>query len=119
MVPTKNKQKILAAPVLALYLFVALFSQNFHEHKRSELFGDFKYQQTKKVFSSESSVVSYSDCLSCHVLHEGKHLSFTSFQCSLFFAEKSEQVIVFAEDFLYRIPLFNTAVRGPPAISFL
>ena len=73
MLRNRNSQKFLATLFAAVYLFVALFSQNFHDHGSGEVFKHFHFTKVDKTFTTTSDIGHYSECLSCHILHEGKY----------------------------------------------
>ena len=60
-------RKFFSALVLGVYLFAALFSQNFHRHETAQFSG------AKSTFSQSFSKSEFSEagasCLSCHFLH--------------------------------------------------
>ncbi|MEC5158645.1 hypothetical protein [Chryseobacterium sp. MP_3.2] len=71
MLRKRNNQKFLSTVLAVAYLFVALFSQNFHQHESGVLFKDFNFKKSDKTFSQGVHAEAYSDCLSCHLLHDG------------------------------------------------
>ena len=71
MLRNKNSQKFLSTLFSAVYLFVVLFSQNFHKHDSGVLFKDFHFKKSEKTFTANHASNNYSDCLSCHLVHDG------------------------------------------------
>ncbi|UOE40249.1 hypothetical protein MTP09_10025 [Chryseobacterium suipulveris] len=112
----KNSTKrIIALLFSAVYLFVALFSQNLHNHGSGEVFKDFHFQKTEKTFTQSPCISSFTDCLSCHIFHEGKSLvpqefSFSFVEFSIF----KEQVFAYQQRFAKLQPVYFQ-LRGPPA----
>lgn len=114
MLRIKKNQNFLASLFASVYIFVALFSQSFHEHGSGEVFKDFHFTKADKTITSSSEVAHYADCLSCHVLHQGKYVTSPDFSFS-FFATEDFQVEIFrTEKTFMPLALFNFAVRGPP-----
>ncbi|MDQ0477410.1 MULTISPECIES: hypothetical protein [Chryseobacterium] len=115
MLRNRKSQKILASLFTAVYLFVALFSQSFHDHGSGEVFKDFHFTKIEKTFTKSSSAAHYSDCLSCHILHEGKYLTPQNFFFSAISIEDSCLEIFTAERTFSPLALFNFRLRGPPS----
>ena len=114
MLRNKKSQKFLASLFTAVYLFVALFSQSFHDHGSGEVFKDFHFTKVEKTFTKSSTVVPYSDCLSCHILHEGKYITSQNFYFSAISIEDFQLEIFTAEKTFSPLALFNYQLRGPP-----
>ena len=105
-----------AAVIFAvLYLFVTLFSQNLHNHGSGEVFKDFHFQKTEKTFSQGHSIHEFTDCLSCHISHEGKYLIPQDFSFNFnHFSEFKKQIFAYQQRFA-KLQLFYFQLRGPPA----
>ena len=114
MLKNKYYQKFLATLFVAVYLFVALFSQNFHNHSSGEVYKDFHFTKFEKTITKSSLVANYTDCLSCHILYTGKYIVDSEFSLTFFqpleFRQKSTTHGVF---FLTKLPK-DYFVRGPP-----
>lgn len=108
-------QQILSPFLLAVYLFVALFSPNFHNHGSGEVFRDFHFKKAEKTVSSTELVKEFTDCLSCHLMHDGKVLIPQEFSF------KIERFDVFQQQqFAYKqrfgdLSIFGFCLRGPPS----
>ncbi|UJF30192.1 hypothetical protein L0B70_01990 [Kaistella sp. 97-N-M2] len=114
----KKIRKILAAFFAGVYLFVALFSQNFHDHGSGEVFKDFHFKKSEKTYSTNHSAENYSDCLSCHILHAGSSLVPQDFQFSFVAIDDfQKQVFAYEQRFATCEQLF-TQLRGPP-VNFI
>lgn len=74
MLRKRNNQKFLSTVLAVAYLFVALFSQNFHQHDSGTIFKDFNFKKSEKSYSENHHAAANSDCLSCHFLHDGHAL---------------------------------------------
>lgn len=114
MLRNKKNQKFLASLFAAVYLFVALFSQSFHDHGSGEVFKDFHFTKADKTFTSSSEVAHYADCLSCHILHEGKYISAQGFFFKAISFEEFQLEIGETERIFKPLALFNFQLRGPP-----
>lgn len=112
---TNNKSKQLMASLFAtVYLFVALFSQSFHDHGSGEVFKDFHFTKSEKTFTNSSAVSNYTECLSCHVLHEGKYVNPNSFHFSTYSFLQVHSEIVTTQREAYVESLTSFYLRGPP-----
>ena len=116
MLRNRESQKFLASLFAAVYLFVALFSQSFHDHGSGEVFKDFHFTKVDKTFSNSSELAHYADCLSCHILHEGKYAGSQEFSFSAISLEDSHLEIFTNEKAFVKLSLFNFHLRGPPAL---
>ncbi|QOW08918.1 hypothetical protein Q73A0000_00430 [Kaistella flava (ex Peng et al. 2021)] len=115
MLRNRKSQKFLASLFTAVYLFVALFSQSFHDHGSGEVFKDFHFTKAEKTFTKTTDAAHYSDCLSCHILHEGKYVSVQDFFFSAISIEDFHLEIFSAERTFRPLALFNFQLRGPPS----
>lgn len=71
----ETKYRAITATLLTgVYIFVALFSQNFHTHGSENIFQENHFKKTEKSFSASAHFNEFSDCLACHLFHEGKVL---------------------------------------------
>ena len=114
MLRNRKSQKFLASLFAAVYLFVALFSQSFHDHGSGEVFKDFHFTKADKTFTNSSEAAHYADCLSCHILHEGKFVNAQEFSFSTIAIEDYQLKIITAEKSFKLLSLFNFQERGPP-----
>ena len=114
MVKNKGSQKMLATLFALVYLFVALFSQNFHEHGSGVVFKDFQIKKSEKSFTTSSTVANYSDCLSCHILHDGKFVNFSEISFSAISAKNFQSEITSPLCSTTRLEISFVYLRGPP-----
>lgn len=114
MLRNKKGQKFLASLFTAVYIFVALFSQNFHNHGSGEIFKDFHFTKVEKTFTNSAQAVHYADCLSCHILHEGKYINSQEFFFSAISIEDFQLEIFSAKKSFNSLALYTYQVRGPP-----
>lgn len=104
-----------AAFFAGVYLFVALFSQNFHNHGSGGVFKDFNFKKLEKTVSQNYGVENYTDCLSCHLLHTGNSLVPQDYEFSLFSkTDFQKQIFAYEQRFVNCDHLF-ILLRGPPA----
>ena len=114
MLREKKSKNIFATLFGSVYIFVALFSQNFHHHGSAEVFKDFHFKKTEKTFSTNTSVEVFSECLSCHILHTGNSLVPQDFQFSFVKANDfQKQIFAYQQRFAKR-EFFYLQLRGPP-----
>lgn len=108
-----ESKKMIAMLFAIVYLFVALFSQNFHDHGSGEVLKDFHFSQKEKTFKS-SQVYNYSNCLSCHVLHDGKHLNFKPFEFSTYSFHVNVDKTFSPKSKSFASTITHFFLRGPP-----
>lgn len=110
----KKFKRIFAAVFGSVYLFVALFSQNFHHHGSAEVFKDFHFKKSEKTFSTSTMSEAYAECLSCHILYAGNSLVPQDFQFHFTKSEEfQKQVFAYQQRFAKR-EFFYLQLRGPP-----
>lgn len=115
MLRKRKIQKFLSTVFAVAYLFVTLFSQNFHQHESGAVFKDFNFKKSEKTISQNHSVENYSDCLSCHLLHAGNSLVPQDYQFSFFSkTDFLKQIFAYEQRFASCDHLF-IQLRGPPA----
>lgn len=115
MLRNKTYRRFAAVLFTGVYLFVALFSQNFHNHGSGEVFRDFNFKKTEKTFSSGHFSTDYTDCLSCHILHDAHSLVPEDFQFSVLGNEEfRNQIFAYGQRFS-KLEIFYFQLRGPPA----
>jgi len=115
MLKKREHHKFLALLFAVVYLFVALFSQNFHNHGSGEIYKDFHFKKAEKTFSANSKTAEYTDCLSCHILHDGKYAVpeqfFLTFPCAEIFHSETFET----EKKAFQLTFYDFQLRGPPA----
>lgn len=112
----KKVAKIFAPFFAGVYLFVVLFSQNFHHHGSGEVFKDFHFKKSEKTFTYNQQLENYSDCLSCHFLHSGNSLVPQVFDFICQNITDFTKQISALQHLLAKSDFFNLLLRGPPAI---
>ena len=115
MLRAKNFHRFLATAFIAVYLFVALFSQNFHNHGSGAVFKDFNFKKTEKTISSNHFSEDFADCLSCHLLHDGNSLIPEDFQISFSNFNGFQKEIFAYQQRFSKLEIFYSQLRGPPA----
>ncbi len=114
MLRNKKNQKYLASLFSAIYLFVALFSQSFHDHGSGEAFKDYQSTKADRTFTDSGTVTHYADCLYCHIVHEGKYISSPEFFFDAISSEEFQLEFFTVENSFKSISLYNFHPRGPP-----
>ncbi len=102
----------------ALYLFVALFSQNFHNHGSGEVFKDFNFKKSEKTYSKGHFAQEFTDCLSCHLLHDGHSLLPEDFQWTFAQSDDFQKEISAYTQRFSKLEFFSFQLRGPP-VNFI
>ena len=100
--------------LLGVYLFVALFSQNFHEHGSNDYSKKFNFKKVGKSVSSSDLENPLDHCLSCHFLHEGKVFFGENFSFEFQSVEVFQQENFGHHFTSYSTQLFHFYLRGPP-----
>ncbi|MCW4451293.1 hypothetical protein OK344_03635 [Kaistella sp. BT6-1-3] len=115
MLRNKTYQRLAAVIFTAVYLFVALFSQNFHNHGSGEVFKDFNFKKSEKTYSPGHLSQEFTDCLSCHLLHDGHSLFPEDFQFKFVQPDDfQKEIFAYAQRFS-KLEFFSFQLRGPPS----
>lgn len=114
MLKKEQLRLILATLFTGVYLFVALFSQNFHKHGSAEVFKDYHFKKTEKTFSSSHISKAASECLSCHLLHDGNYVIPEVLQLSVFHKTEFQKQLFAYEQQFGTLQIFYSDLRGPP-----
>lgn len=101
-----------------VYIFVALFSQNFHTHGSDRVFHESHFKKTEKSFSASAHFTEFTDCLACHIFHEGKVLLPQEFSIfTLSFSEFQTETFAY-ERHAVTTEISHHHLRGPPVGFF-
>jgi len=113
----KQFQKIISVFFTAMYVFVALFSSELHNHKGESFFKDSGFKKTEKSISKEISGNQSGDCLACHFLATGNSL--VPEQFTFHFENHTQQTeqIISVQEKIWAQTKFTFQLRGPPALS--
>lgn len=115
MMIKEHLRSFLATVFTGFYLFVALFSQNFHNHGSGEVFKDYHFKKSEKTFSKSSFSTNFIDCLSCHLLHDGHTLIPDVFELSTTkLIDFRQQIFAYKQRFS-SLEFLSIQLRGPPA----
>ena len=110
----QSKKLVLSTLLLAVYIFVAFFAANLHQHGSGLVFKDFHFKTSEKSVKTSHHQQEFTDCLSCHLVHDGKNLIPQEFSF-LIFTEVYFQKQVFAYQQRFSSLTFHTLqLRGPP-----
>lgn len=115
MLRNKTYQRLAAVIFTAVYLFVALFSQNFHNHSSGEVFKEFNFKKTEKTYSQGHLSQEFTDCLSCHLLHDGHSLVPEDFQFKFVQPDDFQKEISAYTQRFSKLEFFSFQLRGPPS----
>jgi len=110
----KDYRKYSAMLFAALYLFVALFSQNFHEHGSGAVLKDLQLRGTERQYKTTTDFA-YSDCLSCHLLHDAKFVPSFGAPFEIFTSVSFAQDFSLLSSFWAAVSQHPYPARGPPA----
>lgn len=111
----QSYRKIFSSCCVVLYLFVALFSQNFHNHGSGLVFKDFNFKKSEKTFTESHLVQEFTDCLSCHFLHDGLTLIPDVFKINFNTSEDFRKEIFAYQQRFSVLEIFCFNLRGPPS----
>lgn len=106
----------MASTLLAVYVFIAFFAVNLHHHKSGLEFRDFKFKKSHDTFSQDSATAEFTDCLSCHLLHDGKSLVPQEFQFSIFSAAYFQLQVSYYKAKFSTLQHALVQLRGPPSV---
>ena len=110
----KETKQIFATFITALYLFVALFSQNFHDHEKIVSFSKADSSSVEKNNSHSQLQADSANCLSCHFLYTGNSFFPQEFQYEFHSIEfVAEKICTFEAPFV-TIATQVLYLRGPP-----
>lgn len=98
---------------LGVYLFVALFSQNYHHHEIS-VFQKSELGNFDKSLSNSSFDADQSNCLSCHFLFTGNSLIPQEFNFEFQHFEVQQQEIFANAQHHFVSTSYFIFLRGPP-----
>lgn len=108
----KENKKIFATLITALYLFVALFSQNFHDHAVNSIL---ESNDTVAVQKNHTQLqADPSNCLSCHFLYTGNSFIPQEFSFEFSNIEINDVEFGIFEQSFIKIPTQVLFLRGPP-----
>ncbi len=110
----KRYQNLWISLFLGVYLLMALFVANIHHHDSGLVFKDFHFKKTEKTVSQSDFSQGFTDCLSCHVMHDGKNLVPQDFSVSFYQENYFHQ-----QNFAYQQKFSSVqhdvlTLRGPP-----
>ncbi len=110
----KQYKNSIAVFFAVFYLFVALFSDRFHDHGSGIFFKQLQIKKTEKSVHNSDVSIDFDHCLSCHFLHEGKFFPDTLYNLEFQFVEILSENR-FGGDFSFSsTETFHFFLRGPP-----
>ena len=109
-------KKFFSTFITALYLFVALFSQDFHSHENQFKFKNSDSEKVEKSVSTSNLESDSSNCLSCHFLYTGNTLIPQEFNLEFYIFESIlPQIFEYQSQILYS-QTHTLFLRGPPNV---
>jgi hypothetical protein len=113
---SRNLKNFISKLLFGIY-FLALFSQNFHNHSSEEVFKSFSFKKTENTITNNVLKEKAADCLACHFLATGHTLVPEEFNFSFqSYTHEVEQILTVQEK-IWSQTRFTFQLRGPPAIS--
>lgn len=116
MLRDKTYRNFFSLLFMSIYLFVVLFSQNLHNHGSGLVLKDFHFQKSEKIFTQSAYSSQSTDCLSCHILHDGNSLVPQDFSYSFKNFKYAEQLLSEVQLSYYSAQPQVLFLRGPPNI---
>lgn len=115
MLKKEFSKKLFCTLMAAVYLFVALFSQMFHNHGSGEEFRDFHFIKKENTITKAKFSVENIDCLACHIASDSHAVLPVAFEIDLSTVpECSVPKPEIQSLYLYKNSELSTQ-RGPPA----
>ena len=113
---SRNLKNFISKLLFGIY-FIALFSQNFHNHGSEEVFKNFNFKKSENTISKNVAKEKAGDCLACHFLATGHTLVPEEFNFSFeSYTHEVEQILAIQER-IWSQSKFTFQLRGPPTIS--
>jgi hypothetical protein len=113
---SRNLKNFISKLLFGIY-FLAMFSQNFHNHSSEEVFKSFSFKKTENTITKNVTKEKAADCLACHFLATGHTLVPEEFNFSFEnYTHEVEQILTVQEK-IWSQTKFTFQLRGPPAIS--
>lgn len=113
---SRNLKNFISKLLFGIY-FIALFSQNFHNHSSEEVFKNFNFKKTENTISKNVVKEKAGDCLACHFLATGHTLVPEEFNFSFESYTHEVKQIIAIQERIWSQTKFTFQLRGPPTIS--
>lgn len=113
---SRNLKSFISKLLFGIY-FIALFSQNFHNHSSEEVFKNFSFKKTEHKVSNNIVKEKAGDCLACHFLATGHTLVPDEFNFTFEHYTHEVELIIAAQERIWSQTKFTFQLRGPPTIS--
>lgn len=107
----QKQRRIFSVLFLIGYIFVAFFAQQFHHHQHHS-----DFNKTEKAFT-QAMDNDTSDCLACHLLYEGKHLSTEYFSLNFITDIVVSKIQIESIFQCITCPKFCKSLRAPPVFA--
>lgn len=113
---SRNLKSFISKLLFGIY-FIALFSQNFHNHSSEEVFKNFSFKKTEHKISNNAVKEKAGDCLACHFLATGHTLAPDEFNFTFEHYTHEVELILAVQEKIWSQTKFTFQLRGPPTIS--
>jgi len=113
---SRNLKNFISKLLFGIY-FIALFSQNFHNHSSEEVFKSFNFKKSENTISKNVVKEKAGDCLACHFLATGHTLVPEEFNFSFESYTHEVKQIIAIQERIWSQTKFTFQLRGPPTIS--
>ncbi|ANF51440.1 hypothetical protein A0O34_13405 [Chryseobacterium glaciei] len=113
---SRNLKSFISKLLFGIY-FIALFSQNFHNHSSEEVFKNFSFKKTEHKISNNAVKEKAGDCLACHFLATGHTLVPDEFNFTFEHYTHEVELILAVQEKIWSQTKFTFQLRGPPTIS--
>ncbi|AZA51958.1 hypothetical protein [Chryseobacterium sp. G0201] len=113
---SRNLKSFISKLLFGIY-FIALFSQNFHNHSSEEVFKNFSLKKKEHKISNNVVKEKAGDCLACHFLATGHTLVPDEFNFTFQHYTHEVELIIAVQEKIWSQTKFTFQLRGPPTIS--
>ncbi|MCG2794037.1 MAG: hypothetical protein L6262_10880 [Weeksellaceae bacterium] len=117
MINKKNRtfKTFISVFFAGMYVFVALFSSQFHHHNGESFFKNLGFKNTEKSISHDVSKSQSGDCLACHFLVTGHSLVPEEFSFQVENDAHSTKQTFSVQEKIWSATKLTFQLRGPPA----
>lgn len=113
---SRNLKNFISKLLFGIY-FLAMFSQNFHNHSSEDVFQNFSFKKSENTITKNVAKEKAGDCLACHFLATGHTLVPEEFSFSFESYTHEVKQIITVQEKIWSQTKFTFQLRGPPAIS--
>lgn len=106
----------MSALLVGVYIFVTFFAVHLHQHKSSLELRGFQMQKTGDSLADSAVTPDYSDCLACHLLHDGSNLVPQDFEFCFYSIRTVQPCSTPAPADISTLWTALVTLRGPPSL---